>query len=113
MMHLFILNIWEETFCISALESLAVGLFTVLTDNGALYETGAEFPTYIPMEKDYVKLAEQTAGAINSLPDQLKQDGCKIHLKFQQKYFNHFYAWDRVAFHWNNFLQGALNARSK
>jgi glycosyltransferase involved in cell wall biosynthesis len=47
-------NIWEETFCISALESLAVGLFTVLTDNGALYETGAEFPTYIPMEKDYM-----------------------------------------------------------
>jgi glycosyltransferase involved in cell wall biosynthesis len=106
-------NIWEETFCISALESLAVGLFTVLTDHGALYETGAEFPTYIPMEKDYVRLAEQTAGAINSLHNQLKQDGCKIHLKFQQKYFNHFYAWDRVAFHWNNFLQGALNARSK
>jgi hypothetical protein len=74
----------EETFCISALESLAVGLFTVLTDHGALYETGAEFPTYIPMEKDYVRLAEQTAGAINSLHDQLKQDGCKIHLKFQQ-----------------------------
>jgi glycosyltransferase involved in cell wall biosynthesis len=113
MMHLFILIYGEETFCISALESLAVGLFTVLTDHGALYETGAEFPTYIPMEKDYVRLAEQTAGAINSLPDQLKQDGCKIHLKFQQKYFNHFYAWDRVAFHWNNFLQGALNARSK
>jgi glycosyltransferase involved in cell wall biosynthesis len=106
-------NIWEETFCISALESLAVGLFTVLTDNGALYETGAEFPTYIPMEKDYMRLAEQTAAAINSIPEQLALDGCQIHLKFQQKYFNHFYSWDRVAYNWNNFLTGALNARSK
>jgi glycosyltransferase involved in cell wall biosynthesis len=106
-------NIWEETFCISALESLAVGLFTVLTDNGALYETGAEFPTYIPMEKDYMRLAEQTAAAINSIPEQLILDGCQIHLKFQQKYFNHFYSWDRVAYNWNNFLTGALNARSK
>jgi hypothetical protein len=65
------------------------------------------------MEKDYTKLAEQTAAAIEALPDQLKQEGCKIHLKFQQNYFNYFYSWDRVAFNWNNFLQGALNARSK
>jgi glycosyltransferase involved in cell wall biosynthesis len=80
-------NIWEETFCISALESLAVGLFTILTDNGALYETGAEFPTYIPMEKDYTKLAEQTAAAIEEFPDELKQEGCKIHLKISTKLF--------------------------
>ena len=32
-------NVWEETFCISALESLACGLFMATTDNGALYET--------------------------------------------------------------------------
>lgn len=106
-------SIWEETFCISALEALAVGLFTIVTDHGALYETCAEFATYIPMENDFIRLAEQTAGAIESLPEQLKQEGCKTHLKFQQNYFNHFYSWNKVAFNWNNFLQGAFNARSK
>jgi len=106
-------NIWEETFCISALEALATGLFTIVTDNGALYETCAEFATYIPYESNYIKLAEQTAAAIESLPDQLSDEGCKIHLKFQQNYFKYFYSWDRVAFNWKNFLQGALNARSK
>jgi glycosyltransferase involved in cell wall biosynthesis len=106
-------NIWEETFCISALESLASGLYTILTDNGALYETGAEFPVYIPFEKDYETLARQTAYAIDNLPQQLEQEGCIIHLKFQQKYFNHFYSWKKIANDWNNFLRGAINARSK
>jgi len=37
-------NIWEETFCISALESMAAGLYCITTDYGALYETCASFP---------------------------------------------------------------------
>jgi glycosyltransferase involved in cell wall biosynthesis len=105
-------NVWEETFCISALESLACGLFMATTDNGALYETCSEFPIYIPMDNNFENLAQQFAAVIDGIPDQLDDAGCHTHLKFQQKFFNHFYNWKTIAGHWTGFLQGALNAKS-
>ena len=84
-------NIWEETFCISALESLACGLFVVTTDNGALYETCSEFPVYIPMDTNLKNLAIQFAAVIDGLPSQLNSPGCHNHLRFQQNFYNHFY----------------------
>jgi len=106
-------NIWEETFCISALEALACGLYVATTDNGALYETCSEFPIYVPMDKNFNNLAMQFASIIDSIPDQLKEKGCHTHLKFQQNFFNHFYNWKVIAGHWTGFLTGALNARPK
>ena len=106
-------NIWEETFCISALEALATGLYTIVTDLGALSETCAEFPVYVPFEKNYELLAQQFAYAIEMIPEHLQKAGSKQHLQFQQKYFNYFYNWERIAPNWITFLQGALNARSK
>ena len=35
-----------------------------------------------------------------------------MYLKFQQKFFNHFYNWKSIAGHWTNFLKGALHAKS-
>ena len=107
-------NIWEETFCISALESLACGLYVATTDNGALYETCSEFPVYVPMDDDFTNLAHQFAAIIDGIPDQINSKGCHNHLKFQQNFYNHFYNWKTIAGHWNGFLQGALqNAGSK
>jgi glycosyltransferase involved in cell wall biosynthesis len=105
-------NVWEETFCISALESLACGLFVATTDNGALYETCSEFPVYIPMDTDYTNLAKQFAAVIDGIPEQINSEGCHAHLKFQQNFFNHFYNWKTIAGHWTGFLKGALHARS-
>jgi glycosyltransferase involved in cell wall biosynthesis len=106
-------NIWEETFCISALEALACGLAVVTTDNGALYETCSEFPVYVPMDNNYNNLAVQFAAVIDGLPEQINTQGFQYHLKFQQKFFNHFYHWKNIAGQWTNFLKGAVNARSK
>jgi glycosyltransferase involved in cell wall biosynthesis len=106
-------NIWEETFCISALEALACGLAVVTTDNGALYETCSEFPVYVPMDTNYNNLASQFAAVIDGLPEQMNNPGFQYHLKFQQKFFNHFYHWKNIAGQWTNFLKGAVNARSK
>ena len=105
-------NIWEETFCISALEALACGLAVVTTDNGALYETCSEFPVYVPMDNNYNNLAIQFAAVIDGLPEQLNTQGFQYHLKFQQKFFNHFYHWKNIAKQWTNFLKGAVNAKS-
>ena len=106
-------NVWEETFCISALEALACGLYVATTDNGALYETCSEFPIYIPVDDNFENLAKQFAAVIDSIPSQLNEKGCHIHLKFQQKFFNHFYNWETIAGHWKGFLQGVLDARPK
>ena len=112
--HMFIYpNIWEETSCIAAIEAMAAGLYCVTTDYGALFETGAEFITYVPFEKDYIRLAHTIASVIDVAADRLGDDGIKDHLKMQIEYTNKFYSWDLRKSIWNRFLQGVINARSK
>tara|TARA_R100001129_G_scaffold143704_3_gene104837 strand:- start:5112 stop:6047 length:936 start_codon:yes stop_codon:yes gene_type:complete len=107
-------NIWEESFCISALEALACGLYVTTTDNGALYETCSEFPIYVPMDNNWNNLAKQFAGVIDELPQQINTVGLQNHLKFQQNFYNHFYNWKIIGKQWTTFLQGALTyARPK
>jgi len=104
-------SIWEETFCISALESMAAGLYTIVTNYGALYETCAEYGVYVPYDNNYRRLAQTFADVIDQASTHIHNEGVKQHLKSQVQYINHFYNWKRVAGNWNKFLQGALNAR--
>jgi glycosyltransferase involved in cell wall biosynthesis len=106
-------NIWEETFCISAVEAMAAGLYIITTDYGALYETCAEFSSYIPYQKDYNALAQNFAFAIDTVADNLTSPAIVNHLDLQIKYTNNFYDWKKQGSAWSNFLQGALNARRK
>jgi glycosyltransferase involved in cell wall biosynthesis len=103
-------SIWEETFCISAMESLAAGQILITTDLGALPETCAEFPIYIPYTQDKPKLAIQLAECILRTKDILKQDLSQS-LKFQQEYYKRFYDWRYIAGHWENFLKGAISVK--
>jgi glycosyltransferase involved in cell wall biosynthesis len=103
-------SIWEETFCISAMESLAAGQILITTDLGALPETCAEFPIYIPYTQDKPKLAIQLAECILRTKDILKQDLSQS-LKFQQEYYRRFYDWKFIAGHWENFLKGAISVK--
>jgi glycosyltransferase involved in cell wall biosynthesis len=50
-------SIFEETSCISLLESMAAGLYCISTNYGALFETGAEFPMYIPYDSRLQKIS--------------------------------------------------------
>jgi len=106
-------NIWEETFCISAIEAMAAGLYIITTDYGALFETCAEFSSYIPYQKDYLILAQNFAFAIDAISNNLTSPGIVSHLELQIKYTNNFYNWNKQANAWSQFLKGALNARSK
>jgi len=106
-------NIWEETFCIALLEAMAAGLYCVTTNFGALFETGAEFPVYVPYEKDFVKLAKTFASVIDITAEHIQEASIKDHLKFQIEYTNRYYSWQNKANTWNNFLQGAIDARRK
>lgn len=106
-------NIWEETSCIAAIEAMAAGLYTIVTDYGALFETCAEYAVYVPFEKDYIRLAHTFAQVIDSAANQIHQDNVKGHLQSQIDYTNRFYSWDLRANVWNRFLQGVIDARSK
>jgi len=104
-------SIWEETFCISLLEAMAAGLYCVTTNFGALYETGAEFPMYIPYTNNYNSLARKFAHGIEVAAKSLEADGINDHLKVQRNYVNRFYNWNVKGISWTRFLQGALNAK--
>jgi len=105
--------IWEETFCISAIEAMAAGLYVITTDFGALFETCAEFSSYVPYQKNHLALAQNFAFAIEAVADKLNTPGIVKHLERQIDYTNNFYNWSKQGNAWTQFLKGALNARSK
>lgn len=96
---------FEETFCMAAMEGLAAGLVGVVTDLGALYETCAEFPIYVPYLKDKKTLSVQFAGAINMLPDFIDNIN-EDKMKFQMQYYRQFYHWNVIKTYWERFLNG-------
>ena len=49
----------------------------ITTDYGALYETCAEFSTYVPYQKSYTNLAVNFAFAIESIAGNLNSEGVK------------------------------------
>lgn len=106
-------NIWEETFCISLIEAMTAGLYCITTNYGALFETGAEFPAYIPYQKDFKSLASNFAAAIEGIAPNLNSQKIQKHLYDQMHYTTSFYNWDRQGGAWSRFIEGALNARSK
>ena len=103
--------IWEETSCISAIECMSAGLYTVTTNYGALFETCADFPVYLNYEKDYKKLAMMFAFAIKHLMNQLHTETTQNHLDLQQEYMRRFYNWESRKQQWTTFLTGAKNAK--
>jgi glycosyltransferase involved in cell wall biosynthesis len=112
--HMFVYpNIWEETSCIAAIEAMAAGLYTIVTDYGALFETCSDFAVYIPYEKDFVRLAKTFAQVIDTAAGQIHKDHVKEHLQIQIDYINRFYSWELRKGVWNKFLEGVINARSK
>jgi glycosyltransferase involved in cell wall biosynthesis len=106
-------NIWEETSCIAAIEAMAAGLYTVVTDYGALFETCNDFAVYTPYEKDFIKLAKTFAFVIETVAASLHEEHIKTHLQLQIDYMNRFYSWEKRGNTWNKFLKGIVNARSK
>jgi glycosyltransferase involved in cell wall biosynthesis len=104
-------SIWEETFCISALEAMAAGLYCIVTNYGALYETCAEFPVYVPYSNDYRSLAKKFASVIDIAAQSLQAPGIRDHLDMQIDYVNRFYNWKTKGQSWTRFLQGVINAK--
>ena len=104
-------SIFEETFCVSALEALAAGVHVITTNFGAIPETCAEWPVYVNYSRNYELLAASTAQAIETAIAYLHTDTIQNHLENQQKFYKNFYSWDKKGQEWTNFLKGALNVK--
>ena len=104
-------SIWEETSCISAIESLAAGLHMITTNYGALFETCSEWPVYINYTQDYKQLAQLFAFSIDEVNSYLYKGSVPTFLKSQQQFYNRFYSWERRKGEWTNFLQGLLHEK--
>ena len=102
---------WEETSCNAALEAMAAGLYCIVTNYGALYETCSEYPLYVTYEKDTKRLAAKFAAAIREAIQTLDSHEVFEHLQEQQKFVKKFYSWEKRKVDWTNFLQGVLHER--
>ena len=90
---------------------MAGGLYVISTNYGALYETCAEFATYIPYQKNYLNLSQNFAYAIEAIAPKLDSAGVKKHLQNQIEYVNQYYNWNKQGNAWTIFLKGAINAK--
>ena len=106
-------SIWEETSCISLIEAMSAGLYCITTNYGALFETGAEFPMYIPYDSNHRRLAIKFGQAIEMAAETLSEPPIIQHLKFQKSYTDIYYSWAKQASSWNRFLKGAIGVRKK
>ena len=102
-------SIWEETSCISLLESMAAGLYCITTNFGALYETGSEFPVYVPYNKDWKALSKTFAKVIEVASTQVHEKSVQKHLQNQIEFVNNFYNWNKQGSSWTKFLKGVVN----
>ena len=104
-------SIFEETSCISAIECMSAGLYSIVTNFGALYETCAEFPMYVTYTKDFKILSQTFAAAIEMAAETLHEQAIQDSLDMQQAFYKKYYNWDKRAMEWNNFLYNIINAK--
>jgi len=100
---------WEETFCISAMESLAAGLLLITTDLGALPETCTEFPVYVPYTTDKTKLKDQFRDTLKDFKGIILKQNLADALQFQVEFYKRYYDWKNIGQFWQRFLIGAIN----
>jgi len=104
-------SIWEETFCISAVEAMAAGNMAVVTNFGALYETCSEFAHYISYDKDLKSLAKKYAITLNFIADNLHEDLMQERLELQKKFYRKYYDWDIRIGEWISLLDQAIKIK--
>jgi glycosyltransferase involved in cell wall biosynthesis len=104
-------SVWEETFCISAIESMAAGNMAVVTNFGALYETCAEFAHYVNYDKDFKSLARKYAIALDFIADNLHADKMQERLQAQTNFYREYYNWDLRVGEWISLLDQAIKMK--
>ena len=112
-MHIFAYpNIWPETSCIAAIESMAAGCEVVTTNLGALYETCAPFGTLVSFDRNFDNLEKRYSRALSNTVKNYWSDGNQNKLKLQRETINATYSWDVRSIEWKNFFNEARKLKT-
>jgi glycosyltransferase involved in cell wall biosynthesis len=104
-------SIWEETFCISAIEAMAAGNMAIVTNFGALYETCTEYAHYVNYETNMYTLAKKFKAVIEFVADNYHEPVLHEKLVDQMKYYRTFYNWDVRVKEWESLLNQLLKQK--
>lgn len=96
--------VFEETSCMSAIEAASAGCQIVTTNYGALYETCADWATYVPYNADRGQLAKDYAIVLNCAIDNYWSADNQYKLLSQVDYYNRFYSWENRGKQWGEFF---------
>jgi len=104
-MHIFAYpNVWHETSCVAAIESMAAGCEVVTTNLAALYETCAPFGTFVNFDRNFENLEQRYKKVIlNSIKNYWSEENQKK-LKLQRETINATYSWDVRSNEWKKFF---------
>jgi UDP-glucose:(glucosyl)LPS alpha-1,2-glucosyltransferase len=108
-MHVFAYpSIHLETFCIALVEAMSAGCVCIHPNQGALYETAANWTFMYNYIEDinehanqFYHMLDQTIGAFSQMND---PDLALNRLKGQKSYTDLFYSWDLREMEWKDFL---------
>ena len=107
-MHIFAYpNVWHETSCVAAIESMAAGCEVVTTNLAALYETCAPFGTFVNFDRNFDNLEKRYKKVIlNSIKNYWSEENQKK-LKLQRETINATYSWNVRSNEWKKFFNDA------
>jgi len=97
-------SMFEETSCISAIEAASAGCQLVTTNYGALYETLAQWSTFVPYTADRKQMAIDYAPVLNKAIDEYWSTANQDKLLAQIDYYNRFWTWDYRMTEWREFF---------
>ena len=97
-------SIYEETSCITLIESCSAGCLAVVPSLGAIPETGANFPWMYGFEQDVEKHAQVHGHILGRAIEHFWDEDIQNLLRIQKSYFDMFYNWGLRSGQWQQFL---------
>ena len=97
-------SMFEETSCISAIEAGAAGCQMVTSNYGALYETCAQWATFVPYQSNRKQMANEYARVLDRAIDNYWSPANQKKLAAQVEYYNQFWTWDYRMTEWREFF---------